>query len=150
MQYLVFLGGMLLPVPPEQIITTINNRNSTVDLINDGEVNIIRNAGLTDISFTFMVPKHRYPFAIYDAGFLTQAVILEFVEKLKTNNEPFTLIITRGINLPTNMLVTLEDYTITEDANNGEDFYINVNLKKYVPYATKKINSDGKVVRVRP
>jgi hypothetical protein len=149
MQYLVFLGGLPLPVAPSKITTTINNRNSTVDLINDVEVNIIRNEGLTDISFTFLVPKQAYPFALYSAGFVSQAIIIEYVKNLK--KAPFQFILIRGVGLPMTKTVTLEDYTITDDAEEGEDIYVDVTLKEYVPYATKKLDAaTNKIQRVRP
>lgn len=171
--YQVFLDKLLLPVAPEAITMTINNRNTLVDLINDGQVNIIKSAGLTDVSFKFMIPHQKYPFATYTAGFLSQKVFIETIEKLKTDMKPFQFIlvrvgenkITTDVNLKsaldpfkplayqqppyTNLTVTLEDYTIEEDANNGLDIYINVNLKQYKKYETQIVNSSGEVVRKR-
>lgn len=48
---------------------------------------------------------------------------------------------------PTNMLVTLEDYTVEESANNGFDVNFNVRLKQYREYNAQilniKTNSSG-------
>lgn len=168
--YQVFLDKLLLPVAPEAITMTINNRNTLVYLINDGQVNIIKSAGLTDVSFKFMIPHQKYPFATYTAGFLSQKVFIETIEKLKTDMKPFQFILVRvgETRIPTksdleyklkslvfqqypytNLTVTLEDYTIEEDANNGLDIYISVNLKQYKKYETKIVNSSGEVVRKR-
>ena len=42
--------------------------------------------------------------------------------------------------LNTNMKVSLEDYKILEDANNGFDFKVKFNLKQYRDYGTKTVN----------
>ena len=47
--YDVYLKNCLLPVTPEKIQIKINNQNKTVSLINEGEINILKKAGLTDI-----------------------------------------------------------------------------------------------------
>lgn len=65
MAYTVYLDDMALPVTPSKIQTKIKNQNKTVTLINEGEVNILKDAGLTDVSFSMMVPHVRYPFATY-------------------------------------------------------------------------------------
>lgn len=40
--YDVYLDKILLPVTPSKIDTKIKNANKTINLINDGEVNIIK------------------------------------------------------------------------------------------------------------
>ena len=61
--YQVFLGEVPLPIAPSSITTTINNRNETVDLIDGSQINILKKAGLTEISFSFLIPSQNYPFA---------------------------------------------------------------------------------------
>lgn len=66
-----------------------------------------------------------------------------------TKGEPFQFIVARigeGASITnaynTNLKVTLEDYQIIEDASNGLDIMVSVNLKQYVPYYTKVYNSN--------
>lgn len=108
--YQVFLGYVPLPIAPSKIETTVNSRNSTIDLINGQEVSILRDKGLTEISFEFLLPHQNYPFVTL-AGGLSNAVnnilptnmgnatmntaILEYLEYLKTSKKPFQLVITR-------------------------------------------------------
>ena len=47
--YDVYLKKCLLPVTPSKITTKINNANETVTLMDEGEINILKKAGLTDI-----------------------------------------------------------------------------------------------------
>ena len=48
---------------------------------------------------------------------------------------------------PTNIQVTLEDYTVTEDTANGFDLLCSVRLKQYKQYSAQKLditeNDDG-------
>ena len=54
MSYYFFLGNTMLPVPPPRMNTKINGKNKTINLINEGEVNLIKTPGLTEISFDFL------------------------------------------------------------------------------------------------
>lgn len=161
---------ILLPVAPEKITTTINNKNETVDLINEDEINIIKQAGLTEIAFDFLVPNQNYPFAnnwnpinkIKFGNSVSSTAILELLERLKTDKEPFLFIVVRLVGNKTlsvsdigalynsDMKVTLEDYSIDESAENGQDLIVSVKLKQYKEYGTKRFNADGTITRVRP
>lgn len=155
--YYIYLGkGLLLPVAPESIKTKINGKNKTMTLINDGEINLLKSAGLTDISFEAMLPQNqKYPFATYINGFKTASYYLEKIEALKNKLEPFQFIISRmtpdGKNLfSTDMKVSLEDYTINEKAKNGLDVYVNFNLKQYREYSTKTVEITIKQAKPKP
>ena len=68
MSYYFFLGDTMLPVPPAKMTLTIKGKNKTIDLINEGEVNIIKTPGLSEISFDARFPNQKYPFANYDTS----------------------------------------------------------------------------------
>lgn len=143
--YYMYLGkDLLLPVPPDSLKMKINGNNETMKLINDGEINLLKSTGLTDISFEVMLPQFQYPFATYMNGFKTASYFLEKIEKLKTSLTPFQFILSRMApnqkNLfSTDMKVSLEDYTINEKAKNGLDIYVTINLKQYKEYSTKEV-----------
>ena len=65
MAYYFYMGKMLCPVAPSKLQLKIQNENKTLTLINEGEVNILKKAGLTDISFDLLLPNVKYPFATY-------------------------------------------------------------------------------------
>lgn len=69
MAYDFYMDAMLLPVAPSKLTISIDNKNKTLVLINDGEVNILKKPGLTDISFTALLPQTKYPFAVYKTDF---------------------------------------------------------------------------------
>lgn len=61
---------------------------------------------------------------------------------MKTGMQPFQFIVSRKmprgkILYDTNMKVTIEDYTISEEAKEGFDVKVKIKLKQYRDYATK-------------
>lgn len=140
--YSVYMDSIQLPVAPKKITLSVGNRNETVELMNIGEVNILKSPALSDIKLNIMLPHADYPFAYYPDGFISADEFLSLFEKLKVSDEPFRFIVSRvseaGVFLfDTNLLVSMEDYDIVEDADNGLDIMVAVNLKQYKNYGTK-------------
>ena len=50
MAYYFYLDKMLLPIAPSKLQLKINNQNKTY-IDNDGEINILKKAKLTDVDF---------------------------------------------------------------------------------------------------
>lgn len=150
--YKMYLKRILVPVMPGEIKLKISNRNKTIDLANDGEVNLLKSPGLTEIEFDLMIPNVKYPFATYKNGFKRAYYYLEYIERLKTDNKAFSFIVYR--NLPngknlyqTAMKVTLEEYTVKEAADEGFDVVITIKLKQWKDYGTKTAKIvNGKVL----
>ncbi|MFI3174977.1 MAG: LysM peptidoglycan-binding domain-containing protein [Bacillota bacterium] len=120
----------------------IKNQNKTVNLINEGEINILKSAGLSEVSFQVLLPNQQYPFAVYESGFSAAQTYLDKFESLKVSQMPFQWIVTRefpsgGQIFNTNMKVSLESYTIKENTDYGFDIVAEVNLKQYKEYGTK-------------
>lgn len=143
--YDFYLKKCLLPVAPSKLQVKINNANETAVLINEGEINILRKAGLTDIEFECLIPQGEYPFAAYKSGFKGADYFLDYFESLKTGKKPFQFIVCRSSPsgkqfFDTNMKVSMEDYKITEDAKNGFDLKVKIMLKQWRSYGTKTVN----------
>lgn len=143
--YDFYLDKCLLPVTPDKLQVKINNANDTVKLINEGEINILKKAELTDIEFDCIIPQVKYPFAVYKSGFKGADYFLDYFESLKVSRKPFQFIVCRSLPnnkslFNTNIKVSLEDYKITEDAKNGFDVEVKIKLKQYREYGTKTIN----------
>lgn len=142
--YDVYMGSCLLPVAPEKIQIKVNSKNSRVTLMNDGEINMLKRAGLTDIEFECEIPQVRHPYASYKSGFRDAGYFMGAFEALKSGRRPFQFIVCRRLPsgrqlLNTSMRVSLEDYTVTEDARNGFDFKVKVKLKQWRDYGTKMV-----------
>lgn len=87
--YYFYFGDVLLPVAPSSMSVKINNKNKTLTLANGGEINILKQTGLSEISFDLLIPSVRYPFAEYPGGFRNANYYLDVLEILKKNCKPF-------------------------------------------------------------
>ncbi len=138
--YSFYFGRMQLPVAPEKLSVKIKGSNKTLTLVNEGEINFLRYPGLTEISFDIVLPMlGKYPFA---SEYKRPDYYLNTFEYLMTERKPFNFIVSR--TAPSGRLlydydikVSLENYTVTEDAKNGFDVTVSITLKQYIEYATK-------------
>lgn len=145
MAYDFYIGDMLLPVPPEKLTIKIKGGNKTYTMMNEGQINVLKSAELTEISFDMFLPNHQYPFAVYkpDVKFQTADYYLDILERLKVQKRTFQFIVSRVQNgkllFDTNIKCSLEDYSIVEDAGKyGTDVMVSVSLKQYQKYGVKK------------
>lgn len=134
MSYACYLAGAQMPTPAK-LTLKIKNKNKTLILLNEGEINFLRTPGLTElvVPFTFPMLMGRSP--DYYLGIL---------ERLKTSKEHTQFILVRcspdGRSLfDTNITVSVEDYNIVEDATKGLDMAVDVNLKQWKDYGTKTV-----------
>lgn len=138
----MYLDGVLMPITPSKVKVKINNQNETLTLISGEEINILKAAGLSDVSFDLLLPQVPYPFT--NGGAQPADYYLSLLERLKTAKEPFQWILNRekpnGSRLfYTNLTVGMEDYQITDDAEEGFDITVTVSLKQYRHYGTKTV-----------
>lgn len=149
MAYIVYMDGVALPVTPSKIQMKIKNQNKTINLINDGEVNILKSAGLTEISFTVMIPHVKFPFAFYPGGFRNASYYLDKLEQLKVDKLPFQFICSRTspsgqLLFDTNIKVAIEDYKVDENASDGQSLNVTIKLKQFKDYGTKFVSIETK------
>lgn len=142
MAYKMYLDGVLMPITPSKVKVKINNQNDTLTLINGEEINILKEPGLTDVSFDLLLPQVSYPFT--NGGAQSADYYLSLFERLKTSKQPFQFILNRSMPsgrrlFYTNLTVGMEDYQITDDAEEGFDISVTVSLKQYRHYGTKTV-----------
>lgn len=145
MAYEVHIDGLILPIPPAKIETTIKGGNKTINLINEGDFNLLKLPGLTEFSFDATLPNVKYPFALNDTK---PQVFLDKFESLMVNKKPFQFIIIRttpknDILFSTNIKVSLEEYKIKEDAKEGLDLIVSLDFKQYKDYGTNTVKISG-------
>ena len=132
--YECYLGGILMPITPAKFSVKIKGKNSTVTLLNGNEINILKSPGLSELTVPLVFPmlSSDKPADYY----------IELLGKLKTEKKPtqFKLLRSTPDGIPlfdTDMKVSVEDYTLSEDATKGLDISVDVKLKQYRDYGTK-------------
>ena len=149
MSYACYLGGVELPTPAK-LTVKIKNKNKTLILLDEGEVNFLRAPGLSEIVLPLTLPML--------TGSRSPDYYLGILEQLKTARTATRFVLVRvspdGRTLfDTNMPVSVEDYSIVEDARQGLDVNVDVNLKQWRSYGTKTVTvgqagADGQVQTV--
>ncbi len=147
--YEFYMDGVRLPVTPSALTIKISNQNKTINLINEGQRNIIKTPGLSKYSFNALLPNREYPFACYPNGYQSAQYYMSLLEKLKRECKPFEFLVIRtddaGNLLMTNdpdkpLMVSLESYELAEDAGSyGVDVMAKIELLTYVDIKTKLI-----------
>ena len=142
-----------MPITPSKVTVKINNQNKTMTLINGEEINILKAAGLSDVSFELVLPQVSYPFS--NGGAQSAAYYLSLFERLKVSKTPFQFILNRqkpggGMFHYTNLTVGLETYEITDDAGEGFDVKVKINLKQYRAYGTKTVKAAPRPTTTAP
>lgn len=136
MSYKCYLFGELMPQTPAKLSVKISGKNTTVTMLNEGEINFLKYPGLTEITLPLVFPM------------LTASkrpdYYLTLLEHAKTQRTTTQFIMTRitpagQLLFDTNIKVSIEDYTIEESATNGLDVGVEVKLKQYRDYSTKTV-----------
>ncbi len=142
----IYLNGIRFPVTPGQLETKIQNKNKTITLIDDGEINLLKRPGLTDIEFEVLLPNQEYVFAVYPEGYMPASEYIAALGEIKSPSEgeatpvPFTVsrFDAGGKYLfGTSILVSVEDYALREASEQGTDIIVKIKLKQYRTYGTK-------------
>lgn len=130
-----------LPIAPSDLTITVNGRNETIELMNEGEINLLKSPGLTEVSFTALIPQvTKYPFAVNKEPIDTY---VNFLNEMLEKKKPFRFVVVRtaGTKLlfDTNLRMACESYNMKESAENGFDIELEISLKQYKDYGVKTI-----------
>lgn len=149
MPYFMYIQKVVFPVTPSKISIKIENKNKTITLIDEGEVNLIKTPGLTDIQINELILPaiQKYPFANYlNNKFRNPEYYLNKLETWKKKKKPVQFKLSRttpddkNLLWDTNFDVTIEDYEIIEDAEKyGLDVCVKLNMKEYRVWGAKKL-----------
>ncbi|MDR3238804.1 MAG: LysM peptidoglycan-binding domain-containing protein [Clostridiales bacterium] len=136
-----------LPIPPDKLVTKVGSKNKVIDLIALGEYNILKEIPLRNLSFKILLPHYELPFVQTSGGFEKPIYYLNHFRQYKINKKHIRLVITR--ELPTgeiifggNMLVSMEEYTVTENAGEEGDFWVDIMLKEFPELVTNTVELD--------
>jgi len=155
--YSFYLHNLLLPITPDSFTIKYKNHNKTIDLLNGEEINITTLPRLAEISFKCIIPRRKYPFAVYEKGaFLPLEWFTGIINSLYNRQSPFLFVIKKipqYFAQDLYMQVTLESYEVLDEATNGDDVVVSINLKQYRDFKAKTLeisDNKGVVTEERP
>jgi LysM repeat protein len=139
--YVMFINNVQMPITPGKLQLKIKGKNRTVTLVNDGEINFLKLPGLTEISVLLLLPMLQ---AYGEQTHQSPEYYLGVFERLITGLTPARFILSRTSPdskrlFDTNLKVSIESYEVVEDASNGSDVAVSLNMKQYKEFGTKTV-----------
>ncbi len=137
--------SFMLPASPSYFKIKIGSRNEKAEVIKLGEVGVIKTASLREMDFEFILSRNGF----WQGGYGTYEP-LHYLNKLrsfKNSGQPITFIVIRLLpdgkrSFDTNILATIEDYTVLENAGEDGDFKVTMTLREFVPCKSVKLKID--------
>lgn len=115
-----------LPVIPSSFEVSIPHQNTTVNINEIGEINLIGKTGLMNMTIESFFPSQTYSFCLY-SGFLKPYEYIKQLLKWKESGRPIRVIVT---GTPINYAMAIESLAYSEIDGTG-DVYFTLELKEY-------------------
>lgn len=126
-----------LPVNPEKLEVKYKGNNKTTEIISLGEVSVLKDRKLAQVSFSSFFPDQSWFPAIRTTGdFKGAQFYKDYFQKVFDNKKPIRLIVT-GIDV--NMLVSVEAFDYFHQAGDHEDAYYTLDLLEYRPFKITEV-----------
>ena len=125
-------GALQLPVKPTEFNVTVAHRNTIVNVIQLGDINLLGKTGLRDVSLSSFFPAQDYNFSI-NSGRKDPMACVNQIESWRNSGKPIRVIITDLLN----MEATIESFSWGERDATG-DIYYTLALKEYKRVKYKK------------
>ncbi|MGE6261100.1 LysM peptidoglycan-binding domain-containing protein [Heyndrickxia sporothermodurans] len=129
--------GFQIPVNPSEIEIKDGLDSKTYNISKLGEINLVKGVKLKEISFESFFPLNHYPFVETDKKLSPQKYVND-IKKWMESKQPIHFIFV-GHSLTINMLATIESFTTKEVSGAIGDIEYSISLKKYQPFAAKKV-----------
>lgn len=125
-----------LPVNPFSISINSGGGNKNEEIISIGEINILRDRKLKNISFESFFPANKeHPYVLTKNEFKNGEFYLEFFDKIRKEKEPCRFIVS-GLDI--NLLCSIEDLQYRYEGGD-EDVHYSIQLKEFILYEAKKV-----------
>ena len=139
---------LTFPITPGELKIKVGSKNKTINLINEGEVNILKSPSLIEVEFEARFPMRKYPYSREVESFQSY---FDVFKDLKENKKSFRFIVARttpgGVKTwDTNLLMAIEDFTLNESADEGDDVLIDFKLKQFKEFGVKVLSTDSKEI----
>ena len=130
---------LTFPITPGELSIRVGSNNQVVTLIDEGDINILKSPSLVEVEFEARFPMRKYPYSRQVSSFETYH---DKFKELKEEQKSFRFIVARTSpngrrTWDTNLLVALEDYEISESADEGDGVIVSFQLKQYKEYGIK-------------
>lgn len=130
---------LTFPITPGELNIKVDSNNEVINLINEGDINVLKSPSLTEIEFEARFPMRQYPYARDYVDFETYFNVFK---ELKEKKQSFRFIVARTTpngkrTWDTNMAVSLENLELQESADEGDDVIVSFKLKQYKEYGVK-------------
>lgn len=126
---------LLFPITPGELTITVGSNNEVVNLINEGDINLLKSPALIEVEFEARFPMRKYPYSREPYDFQDY---LNTFKKLKEDKQPFRFIVSRKRpNWDTNIQMALEEFELNETQDEGDDVIITFKLKQHKDYGVK-------------
>ena len=130
-------GELQLPVKPTEFNVTVAHRNTVVNVLQLGDLNLIGKTGLREIPLSSFFPAKDYNFS-NNTERKSPRTCVEQIEKWRNSGKPVRVIITDTLN----MEATIESFVWGEKDATG-DIYYTMALKEYKKPKAKKATENG-------
>jgi LysM repeat protein len=143
MSYAIFFDynglTMRLPTNPENIKTTSKQSNEKYVVFGVGQVAIPTHMELREYSFKVELPHSVRTYAETSGDFKDCYYYLNYFRLWRTSNVPVRFIAQSDLYDDINSLVLIEDMTVTENAGEEGDKYVELTLLEYIPITKKSV-----------
>lgn len=116
-----------LPVLPPTVEVDVDNLNTTVNISQLGDINLIGKSGLKSMTIESFFPNQDYPF-ITTANRHDPYNYVGSIERWRTSGKPIRAVVT---DTPINLAMAIESFTYGERDGSGDVYYV-LELKEYV------------------
>lgn len=134
-------GALQLPVKPTEFNVTVAHRNTVVNVLQLGDINLMGKTGLREVSLSSFFPAKDYNFS-NNSGRKSPIACVNLLESWRNSGKPVRVIITDLLN----MEATIESFTWGERDATG-DIYYTLALKEYKKIKTKKATVSTETTR---
>ncbi|RCX22594.1 LysM domain-containing protein [Fontibacillus phaseoli] len=131
---------ILLPVLPEKIEFSESGNGKTYEISGLGEINVIKNMKLMEISFEGLLPASWFPGANVPRNktWFSPSHYLITIQKWRRRKLPVKLVVNLS-GMEISLHVSIEKFTWSESGGAVGDIQYQISLKEYRPYSAKKV-----------
>lgn len=135
-----------LPVNPEKVAISHNSANSTINIVELGEIIVFQGRPAVQISFSSFFPTKKFPGVKVEKLTKPQTLVKRIIG-WKTKKKPVHLIITK---LGVDMYCSIEAFTYEEQGGDLGTLHYSITLKEYREIKARKVtvNTNSKTATV--